>query len=324
MERHPAALPLSPSACRLYVIRHGETEWNVKGKLQGQEDTDLNERGTRQAHVAAAHLRSHCGGLVAATYSSDLKRTRATAEPIADALATPLRFDTRLRETHFGEWQGCSWEEVERTRQEEVARWRADPDFAVPGGESRRARFQRVNAVLHDIALQHLGECVVIVTHSGILDDVGRLVRRVPWGAHTGLRKVNAGISVCEFRVPDPPRSVTTAFPKDASPELCGSLLGDWQLLEWGITAHLELEHRVGVVHAAADCTRPETGTAHSGSAVHDCTVGGIGPSAQVPEPHSISTAVPGPMNNGPAESTTEATELDAAADDAEQGVAGV
>ena len=248
--------PLDAAVCRLYVVRHGETAWNVAGLLQGQLDTDLNERGHRQAHSAALYMRRHLGECIKAVYSSDLLRTTDTAAPIAAAFGLPIIRDVHLRETHFGHWQGSRWDDIESRHKHDHSRWNTDPDFAIAGGgESRRNRFRRLCIALHKIALRHLGQHVVVVTHSGIIDDVGRLLRRVPWGKKVGLPKVNAGISVCEFTasvgsaaaggsaaaaVHDDLHSV---FVDDDTldPVHAAVRLGKWDLLHWGVTDHLQV-----------------------------------------------------------------------------------
>lgn len=272
----PGPALASEDACRLYVVRHGETAWNAAGLLQGQLDTALNERGHRQAESAATYFRRHLGGRVAAVYSSDLVRTMDTAAPIAAALGLPVRRDARLRETHFGHWQGLRWKDIESDHAEAHARWRHDPDFAVPGGgESRRSRFRRLCVALHCIALRHPGAHVVVVTHSGMIDDLGRLVHRAPWGAHVRLAKVNAGISICEFRPAAHARErypalgegatleLHAAFPSDGAIDSgrAANTLGDWTLLRWGVTDHLVLADG----HGAGSATSSAQGAESSG-----------------------------------------------------------
>ena len=87
----------------LYLIRHGETPWNVEGRYQGQLDPPLNENGRRQAQTTAAQL-----ALMGfeAIYSSDLARAQQTAKALVEKTSLPLQLDPRLREIDQGEWQG--------------------------------------------------------------------------------------------------------------------------------------------------------------------------------------------------------------------------
>ncbi|MDO4295303.1 MAG: histidine phosphatase family protein [bacterium] len=91
---------------KLYIIRHGETNWNVQGRLQGQTDTELNENGIRLAKVTAQNMREIPLDLA---ITSPLKRARHTAELILEGRGIPLLEDKRLMEIHFGSWEGlCS------------------------------------------------------------------------------------------------------------------------------------------------------------------------------------------------------------------------
>ena len=308
-----AAPRLAPDTCRLYVVRHGETAWNVAGLLQGQLDTILNERGHRQAEAAADYLVRHLGhGGIAAVYSSDLARTMDTASPIAARFGLRIRRDRRLRETHFGHWQGLRWDQIETEHGAAHAQWRSDPDFAVSGGgESRRARFHRVCVALHSIAMRHVGQHVVVVTHSGIVDDVGRLLHRAPWDRATRLAKVNAGISVCEFRpsagarethlgsfrvhaagneeaeLPDHELEAAAsgdlrdAFPLTTAldPARAAETLGDWSLLHWGLTDHLAITSPPDVVAMPPHAAATSSAHADTGATLQraDAIVHGIG-----------------------------------------------
>lgn len=298
-------------SCIVYVIRHGETDWNVAGKLQGQADTELNARGRRQAKSAAEYFQRNSHRPIAAVYTSDLLRTLVTAETIAAEIAAPLLLDAQLRETHFGEWQGSRWEDIERDRKAEISQWKLDPDFCIPSGESRRMRFGRVATALHRIALNHLGQHIVVVTHSGVLDDIGRLLGRVPWGTPTGLKKVNASISICEFVSAVAPTPLELHTFRDPSERP----VGDWRLLEWGFTDHLQLEHDgpAAIGHEA----RPVDSESHPLGA----SLGHISTSA-APTIDAVS--------NSPHEGGVHLIErstppvFDAAVDDAEQNVSGV
>jgi len=129
----------------LYYIRHGETDWNVEGRLQGWHDPALNDVGRRQAAVCADILRDlivRDGGspLDYCYVASPLQRARQTAEIMRAALGLvpgDYRVDPRLREIGFGEWEGLTLREVRsRSPQALAARERGKWDFVPPGGES--------------------------------------------------------------------------------------------------------------------------------------------------------------------------------------------
>ena len=129
----------------LYYVRHGETDWNVEGRLQGWHDPGLNAVGRRQAAACATILRNlieRDGGspLDCGYVASPLQRARQTAEIMRGALGlapADYRVDSRLREIGFGEWEGLTLREVRsRSPQALAARERNKWDFVPPGGES--------------------------------------------------------------------------------------------------------------------------------------------------------------------------------------------
>ncbi|HEX7526613.1 MAG TPA: histidine phosphatase family protein [Gaiellaceae bacterium] len=135
----------------LLLIRHGETDWNAEGRLQGHTDRPLNDHGRRQAAALAERL---AGEAVAAVYSSDLARARETAEILAERLGLPVVDDPDLRERNWGNWEGLRG--TERNRIEYV-------------GEAQDAHAERVIRAVRRIAELHPGERIVVVTHGGSL-----------------------------------------------------------------------------------------------------------------------------------------------------------
>ncbi|HEV7898236.1 MAG TPA: histidine phosphatase family protein, partial [Planosporangium sp.] len=113
---------------RLLLWRHGQTDWNAADRVQGHLDVDLSEVGRTQAETAAARLAElHPDRIVA----SDLRRAADTAEALAAITGLDVAYDARLRERHYGEWQGLTNSEITARWPEESERWRAG--HAVPG-----------------------------------------------------------------------------------------------------------------------------------------------------------------------------------------------
>jgi probable phosphoglycerate mutase len=166
------------SATRIIAIRHGETAWNVDTRLQGHLDVALNARGQWQAQRAAQALADED---IAAVYSSDLSRARATAQAIADqcsgqAAGHPVRLHTGLRERGFGIFEGQTYAQINIDWPEESRRWRQrDPHFAPEGGETLVQLRERITHTVHAIASQHVGEQIVMVAHGGVMDALYRL-----------------------------------------------------------------------------------------------------------------------------------------------------
>ncbi len=145
------------------LIRHGETDWNVEGRYQGQADPPLNTHGVAQAHQLAAELAAV--GLEC-LYSSPLRRAWQTAQALANSLGLPLYSEPRLMEIHLGEWQGRLFTEIAAQDPDRLRRWKSEPWRTVPPGRETLPQVQaRVYAALDDILAQHAGRCVGLVTH---------------------------------------------------------------------------------------------------------------------------------------------------------------
>ncbi len=158
----------------LILWRHGITEWNAGDRVQGQMDVPLSERGREQAVAAARQLAVL---RPAAIVASDLRRAADTAAALAALTNLPVRLDPRLRERHFGEWQGLTIAEIAERYPTEHARWRAgDPDFGC-GVESIDDMTKRVGAALREAADAVTGGTVVVATHGGAAQrGVGELL----------------------------------------------------------------------------------------------------------------------------------------------------
>jgi 2,3-bisphosphoglycerate-dependent phosphoglycerate mutase len=165
-----------PGATRIIAVRHGETDWNVATRIQGQLDIALNDQGRWQAQRVAQALAEEA---LDAVYSSDLARAYATAQAIAaaqPALDAPVQTDTGLRERGFGKFEGHTYAAIEAQWPQESHLWRVrDPHFAPLGGESPTQVMQRVGQTVHAIAARHLNQQIVLVAHGGVLDMLYRL-----------------------------------------------------------------------------------------------------------------------------------------------------
>lgn len=160
-------------ATQLIIVRHGETAWNVDTRIQGQIDVPLNDTGHWQAARAGKALATLP---LAAVYSSDLQRALQTAQAIARPRSLQVREHRGLRERHFGHFEGLTFADIESRWPEDAIRWRTRvPDWTPVGGESLLTVRERARQTVTDIAREHLGEVIVLVTHGGMLDTLYRL-----------------------------------------------------------------------------------------------------------------------------------------------------
>jgi len=189
-----SATPRTGSPTELVLIRHGVTAWNRERRFQGLIDIPLDDEGRSQAVRTGRRL---AGMRAGALYSSDLARARQTAEPIAAACGLVLRVDARLRERHYGGFEGCTHDDIQRNRPDAWRRWRArEPDFELPGGgETLRGFHARVRAAMLEIAGRHPGQTVIAVTHGGVLDCAYRIATGMPLEAPRTHDLLNASLN---------------------------------------------------------------------------------------------------------------------------------
>lgn len=161
------------TARRLVMLRHGQTDYNLGSRMQGQLDTDLSELGRAQA-VAAAEVLGKLQPLL--IVSSDLRRAYDTATSLGEQTGLPVRVDARLRETHLGEWQGMTHSQIDADVPGARLAWREDARWAPHGGESRV-----------DVAARSVPLVAELVAGAPEWGDAGAPERPVVLVAHGGL-----------------------------------------------------------------------------------------------------------------------------------------
>jgi len=152
-----------------YLVRHGETDWNRAGRIQGQSDIPLNARGRGQIAALARRLR---GIRFAAVYASDLSRTMQSARLLVGGSELSITPAPDLREFSYGEWEGLTIGEVEARDADRLSRRLSgrNEDFAGPGGENAFDVLERVRRFHEETAQRHApGEAVLVVGHGGSL-----------------------------------------------------------------------------------------------------------------------------------------------------------
>ncbi len=172
-------------AATLWLVRHGESTWNIAGLAQGHNDeAELTERGLRQAAKAAAQFGYRP---VRAIYASDLRRAQQTAAAFAAVLGLPVRSDARLRERSLGVLEGTSHEAIGPAATGLGDGLVIDPDVRPPAGESVRDLYLRAAAFCDDLAasldgpvLAHTGGDVLVIAHGGTVRVLDAYLRGVP------------------------------------------------------------------------------------------------------------------------------------------------
>lgn len=148
----------------VYLIRHGETDWNVQRRLQGHRDVPLNALGLRQAEKVAQRLAKE---RLDAIYSSDLQRAHLTARHIARYHRLEVTVHPGLRERNYGPFEGKRWDEIAALR----GGFRSHL-LAGEGIESWHDMQRRVVRTLEDIVARHVGEHLAVVTHGGTINAI--------------------------------------------------------------------------------------------------------------------------------------------------------
>lgn len=164
----------------LWLLRHGQTDWNLEGRWQGQaaHAPGLNTTGRAQALAAAGLLTET---QIKAIYCSDLLRARQTAELIAASFGLKITVEARLREINLGIWEGMLSDEIERLYPQELAERARDPLHAyAPQGESPLEVAERVIPAVNEIAHRHPDDSVLIVSHGVALGAIICKAKQIP------------------------------------------------------------------------------------------------------------------------------------------------
>ena len=190
---------------RLYLVRHGETDWNLVRRIQGNADIPLNEKGRAVARATAEAMKEMPIDVI---FSSPLIRARETAEILAAGRGMEVQVDSRLREIAFGEFEGITWKEID-TLPEYKSIWRffEDPVNYVPerGAESFESICGRASAFIEEEVLSREKTCntMMIVAHGAFNRAFQACVRHADiadfWGASRKPMK-NCGMSIMEVK----------------------------------------------------------------------------------------------------------------------------
>lgn len=161
---------------KIYVTRHGETDWNVEGRMQGSKNSNLTELGKSDAIKLGYSLKNTNIDYI---YTSPLTRAYDTAMLIKGNRDIPLEIYEDLKEMNFGIWEGMHSNDVIKEYKEEYYRFWNEPHLYKPnGGETFDELIKRVDNVLIDLASQKKGETILIVTHTIVIKAIYAILKR--------------------------------------------------------------------------------------------------------------------------------------------------
>lgn len=201
-------------ATEIYLVRHGQTESNQAGKIQGQSNSPLSPLGIQQSKALAQRLK---GIKFSSFISSPLERALETSRHLGNEINMAPEADRNFQEISFGEVEGLTWPEVEILHPELCKQWKYHVlDKSLPGGESRQDLVSRVMPALQKLVKTHPGQKILVVTHGGLLAAIFGEVLGIPSGTRPQCAIDNTSINILRFKN------------------------NKWKIKTWGDTAHLE------------------------------------------------------------------------------------
>jgi broad specificity phosphatase PhoE len=180
---------------RVILWRHGRTEWNVAGRVQGQTDTPLDDVGREQARSAAARLAALRPERIV---SSDLTRAHDTAQRLGELMGQQVEVDPRLREMNFGDREGMTWRQAWAAFPDGMRAWVDGDQTQIPGSETYRGAGERLAAALTDhLTRLSPGGTLVVVAHGAVLRTGVCAFLEIPESHWSSL----GGLSNCSWAV---------------------------------------------------------------------------------------------------------------------------
>ena len=175
---------------QLILVRHGETEHNVAGIVQGWSDSELSERGRQQVVRLAERLKTFEADAI---FSSPLQRAMTTAQRIADATGLEVRTLDGLREMNYGRWEGQSFLDIRKTDESIYRRWIADSSFACPEGESHDDVLARIRGALDSL---NGAKRPIVVAHGTAIRIAATALLDLPLSASRSFAQDNTAVNV--------------------------------------------------------------------------------------------------------------------------------
>lgn len=191
---------------RVYLVRHGETEWNSISKIQGRTDTELSDAGIKQAKLLAGRL---AGENIDFIYSSSLKRALKTAEIIAEYKRCTVVKSDEYHEICLGPWEGMTINEIKEKYGEHFRVYKEDPaNFKLPGAETFMELMERTYGAIRDIVSSHKGSNILVVSHGTAIKAAIIKILGIDIINYSKFRIENASISIIDFQEDMPEKPV--------------------------------------------------------------------------------------------------------------------
>lgn len=182
---------------QIILVRHAETLWNLEGRWQGHTDVPLSPTGIERIRTSARHV-EHWADRIAAVYTSDLSRAKATAQGLFPLWQNHITVDARLREIHLGDWEGKKRELIMQSDGERFYEFDHTETVSAPGGESFRDSRERVLSWYQErVARWGQTDCIVTVAHGGTIRALlFALIPDLPGSLRKHFRVSNLSVSV--------------------------------------------------------------------------------------------------------------------------------
>ncbi len=182
---------------KLYFIRHGQTDWNEAGKIQGSCDIELNAKGLQQAENLSKTLQKEAN-TITKIYTSHQKRAQQTATIVGQAFGTEPIIIDGLQEVNLGHWEGLSWSEVKGQYPLEYEEWHHNRRYAKPHrGESYQEVVERAMNAIHTIVSDNSCD-VAVVTHNAVIMCLQCYLTDSPFEDMKRFKSDNAAITVID------------------------------------------------------------------------------------------------------------------------------
>ncbi len=180
---------------RIFLCRHGQSEYNAKRIIQGHIDTDLTPKGIVQARLTGERLKNEN---IERIFSSDLRRAYKTAVVIGDILGIPVEVDTRIREMHFGEWEGRAYEQIFTYNLEHWQNWLKNPVACPLPSQEDIEEFKKRIASFWEYLLSIKENNILVVGHGGSIQGIICHASGLGMEHLWGMMHTNTGLSLLE------------------------------------------------------------------------------------------------------------------------------